>query len=128
MKNRLISLMLALIIAVPFYTWSAAEAEETTEGTYSGYESDYEILTALGFITSSDNFSEDDYITRGDAAKYIVRASGAPVSEGSTQIFSDVTSTNENYEYINTAASRGYINGVGEDLYKAKILSLLILL
>ena len=106
--------MLAFAIAVPFYTGAAAENEET----YSGYESDYAILTALGFISASDNFSKTGYMTRGEAAKYIVRASGAQASEKSTQMFSDVASSNENYEYINTAASRKYINGIGENQYK----------
>ena len=113
MRKRLLSLILALAVAVPLFAVTPVFAE----GTYDEYDKDYEILTAIGIITSGDNFNSAAYITRGEAAKYIVRVAGAPVSKKSTEMFTDVAVSNDNYEYINTAASRKYINGVDNDMF-----------
>lgn len=72
------------------------------------------ILTELGMFDKSDFLSEGEYVTRGEAARLIVKMTGVGISDSVYMPFNDVDKGSADYGYIATAYALKYISGVSE--------------
>ena len=88
---------------------------DVAEGSW--YYTAVNALASLGFLGGFPDglFHPEDSITRAQFAAIIVRL--AVVSPGSIR-FDDVPESHWAYDYINTAAAHGWIQGVGDGLFE----------
>ena len=83
----------------------------------SWYYTAINTLASLGFLGGFPDglFHPEESITRAQFSAIIVRL--AVISPGTVR-FSDVPETHWAYDYVNTAAAHGWIQGVGNDLFE----------
>lgn len=71
----------------------------------------YQVLSGLNIIRNSDNISADNTVTRAQFAAWMVRFANLNISNSTDLYFNDVSSENEYYSEVNTAARMGYVSG-----------------
>ncbi len=76
-----------------------------------------ELLVALGIIEDKD-LTADGAVTRGQAAKILVRLAGDASEKGTVETgFSDAGNLHENSGYIQAAVEMGLMNGYGDGTF-----------
>lgn len=135
MRKNIISLILATLIAISVFTFSAVAENET--GTVQ--QKSIEFVKTFNIIKPDDNgnFNETNTVTRGELAQIICsifslsanngadwyeemfKESNANVSldevSAEEQLFSDLKNTHEYYPYIKTACELGILQGNGNN-------------
>ena len=78
-------------------------------------QTEIETLASRGIINgkSETNFEPDSTMTRAEFATIIARGLGLPTKDGA--VFSDVSSADWFYDYVNTAYAYGIVKGVSEN-------------
>ncbi len=119
MNNLKKTLALVLAVAVVFTMGIATSfAAFTDVPSTVNYAEAVNILANLGIFTGYEDgsFKPDNTITRAEVATIIVRALNLGETKGSTA-FTDVPADHWAAGYINTAAQRGVINGMGDGTF-----------
>ncbi len=111
--KKALSTILALALSLGTVTAFADE---------SGKEAAAESLKTQGVLIGNENgeFKLDDTVTRAQFCKLVLEAlkTKKASADAPETVFSDVADTHWAYDYINTAAGRGIINGFGDGTFK----------
>ena len=107
--------IVAILSSFVVSTASAVTFNDVPAGLY--YSDAVEEMTDLGvFDGTVDDFNPSVNMTRGLTAKLAVLAAGWAVEDVAEPSFLDVPKTHPQYEYIETAAALGFVNGYGGEL------------
>lgn len=110
MKKFLGSLFCLLVFTTSVFSFAEEPIRE--EGMYLKIQHMIEKDMMHGKVSSKEKF-----LTRAEAAKILVLASGAG-SNGKTSVFRDVSQSHWANEYIKAAYDKGYIKGYGDKTFR----------
>lgn len=114
-KTVAVVLAVAMVLTMGIATSFAAYTDVPSTEAYAEAVN---ILSNLGIFTgyTDGSFKPNNTITRSEAAAIIVRVLDLPVAPGETP-FTDVAADNWAAGYINTAYSKGIVNGRGNGIF-----------
>lgn len=111
MKKISVSLIVVIFMNILFTSGVFAYEKNNSKD----FEIKLSTLEVLGIIENIKDYelNQDGFITKGEAAKMAVRASGYTPGFPAQRAFNDVDSTDEFYEFINAAFALGLMGGDG---------------
>jgi hypothetical protein len=93
----------------------------TDVSSYNVFKDEIETLASLGIIKGYNDgtFRPNNQVTRGEFLKIVAGASGVDVSDSSgSQRFTDVPTYHTFYDWVDYAASQGYVSGYSNGTFR----------
>ena len=113
MNKKILSLLLALLVAIQCFAFTGVASEEIS--AFGIAHKDF--LTTIGIIAEDVDGTET--VTRGKAAFYIARMLGTSYTNSAYKgVFADVPESNEYAIAIETLADLGIVRGDGNYKYR----------